>query len=258
MQNSEQDNSPLSPSNAQPVSTPPSAENTVDSQETTPTPFPSANEVPPSETPPTPPTEPVSPPEKPRRSSLYYLITLILFIVGIALGFSLFKLMPAESKKIAPQKEATADTLTLPSDAVQIQECASHKGTLYIRPTDIPVGPVYMVHKGKVIGLEFMLGKDEFLQGKNYENLQGLGMKVDHVSIGLLSQGHEGYTAPHYHVDFYNVSREIKDAITCPTNANSPTTPSSSSSATPNATPSSTMTPSSPSGAMQTEPHMAH
>lgn len=149
-------------------------------------------------------------------SSLVYLLSLVTLVVGVGLGYFLYSYSATQPPPQTPQPEVKSQELVLPSDTVRIQSCANAKGTLYVKPADIPVGPVYMVNNGKVIGIEYMLSKDEFLQGKSYKYLAGLGVKIDHVNIGLLSAGHEGYTAPHFHVDMYIVPKEISDAILCP------------------------------------------
>lgn len=195
-------------------------------------------------------TQTYSPPETPTsnfskapsaNNSLYYLFAFAIFMLGLGVGFFLYKF---SNPQVTTFERPTPDTnmpITLPSDAVQIQSCSNNKGALYVKPTDIPVGPVYMVNNSRVIGVEFMLSKDEFINGKSFKYLSGLGAKVDHVNIGLLSEGHEGYTIPHYHVDLYLVPKEVEESIKCPnsptapqpTNSPLPTTKASTSSSTP-------------------------
>lgn len=158
-----------------------------------------------------------------RRNPLVYLVTLVLFIIGIVLGFFLVQLMPNRTTKM-PVAEGMAE-ITLPTDAQQIQACADHKGALYIQPKNIhpkdePIGPVYMVNKGKVIGMEFMVAKNDIMQEKSFTDLQGLGMKVDHINVEPESSGHEGFPASHYHLDFYSVSKAVEQAIVCPGSSN--------------------------------------
>lgn len=165
-----------------------------------------------------------------------YLLMIISLFVGVLVGYSFFIAYPLE--KISPDISYTqpnSKELTLPADAVRIQSCANHKGSLYAKPSNIPDGPVYMVYNGKVIGIEFMLDKDDFLQGKSYQFLSALNVQVNHVNIGFLSQGHEGYPIPHYHVDLYTVGKEEELAIKCPTTSAQITLPPASSSALPTA-----------------------
>ncbi len=155
----------------------------------------------------------------PKSNPWIYLLSIFTLILGIALGYVLFKTLPGIKTVNTSLPESTKEVkeITLPTDAVKIQLCSDHRGSLYIKPQDIPVGPVYMVNEGKVIGIEYMLEKDQVLDGQSYKGLTGLGIKIDHVNIGLLSQGHEGFTAPHYHVDLYSVSKDVEQAIVCPT-----------------------------------------
>lgn len=111
---------------------------------------------------------------------------------------------------------APAPDLTVPADATILAQCAKGRGTQYALPKDIPLGPVYNVYQGKVIGLEFMIGRDDLLSAnKNYLNLPLFGQKYDHINIGLLSQGHAGYPVPHYHVDLFTIPDSVSKAITC-------------------------------------------
>lgn len=147
-------------------------------------------------------------------------IAIVMLVIGVGFGYLLSNMLGGNKGTTnAPAVAQKSADLTLPPDAVRIQACSDHRGSLYVKPADIPVGPVYMVNNGKVIGVEFMLAKDEFLNGKSFKYLSGLGVKVDHVNIGLLSQGHEGYPIPHYHVDMYSVPKSVEDGITCSSSA---------------------------------------
>lgn len=164
------------------------------------------------------------------KTSLALGIAAVTLIIGLLGGYVLvqsFAGKPQGEQK--PEAQENNTTLVLPDDASLIQSCSDRRGSLYVKAADIPVGPIYMVNNGKVIGLEYMLSKDEFLQGKSYKDLKALGLKVDHVNIGLLSQGHEGYTNSHYHVDMYTVGRSVEEAIKCQTT----TSPTASMSAMP-------------------------
>ncbi len=155
-------------------------------------------------------------PDSSMTNTINYVLALITFLLGILLGYFLLRSLTNENAAVPQTEKATQGEIGLPVDTIQIQACADRKGSLYVRSGDIPVGPVYMVHEGKVIGIEFMLAKEDFLSGKSYKDLAGLNMEVDHVNVGLLSQGHEGYTRPHYHVDVYRVSKEVEEGIKCP------------------------------------------
>lgn len=182
-------------------------------QQTTPAPY--------VATPPPPPPVSQMPPNNSSSSSTTsYLIALLTLLIGAFLGYFLSHILVAKQELIAKKPEPISQaqqSITLPADAIQVQACSDKKGALYVRPADIPVGPVYLVHNQKVIGIEYMLGKDEFLEGKSYKYLHGAGVKVNYVNVGLVSQGHEGYVQPHYHVDLFVVNKEIPESIKCPT-----------------------------------------
>lgn len=147
-----------------------------------------------------------------------YLLTFLTLVFGILCGYLLVTEFPSNKMITAPLPSGKTKTsvVTLPPDAVIISSCSLHQGALYVKPSDIPIGPMYMVNNGKVIGLEFMLDRSQFLAGQSFDFLRGLGMKVDHINVGYLEHGHAGHNTPHYHVDLYNISREEEQAITCP------------------------------------------
>ncbi len=113
-------------------------------------------------------------------------------------------------------KDVSSTELSVPQDATVIAQCAKGRGTQYALPKDIPLGPVYNVYEGKVIGIEYMVGKDDLLtSAKSYLNLPLKNIKYDHVNIGLLSQGHAGFPQPHDHVSFMMVPTSLTDKIIC-------------------------------------------
>ena len=156
-------------------------------------------------------------PQDPYFNSLKYIVALIFLLLGIIGGYILSILSPS-SFQLTSKQQKTAKTLgktTIPQNAVRIQSCADRRGALYIRPEDVPIGPIYMVYDGEVIGLEYMLAQDDFLKGKPYINLPAHGMQIDHVNTGLIKHGHAGYSQAHYHVDLYRVKPEVEEAIIC-------------------------------------------
>ena len=172
-----------------------------------------------SETPPPAPNIPLGTQPPKSRTTL-----LIVGIVGLAVvcavgGFFAGHTTASSAKntvmKPTPVVEAA---ITLPTDATQISKCAIGRGAQYALPKDIPLGPVYNVYQGKVIGIEYMVGKDDLLtKNQSFLNLALANQKYDHVNIGLLSQGHSGFPSPHYHVDVMMVPKTVTDLITCKT-----------------------------------------
>jgi uncharacterized protein YjiS (DUF1127 family) len=84
----------------------------------------------------------------------------------------------------------------------------------WARPEDLPLGPIYCIMDGKVIGAEFMIAQDDLLMGRSFERLR-LGMKgklppVDHLELNYMPHGHEGYEAPHYDLHMYFIPPEAR------------------------------------------------
>ena len=54
----------------------------------------------------------------------------------------------------------TAKTLALPADAVKLTDVIPQMGEHWANPAQLPLGPIYNVYKGEVIGLEYMWSED--------------------------------------------------------------------------------------------------
>jgi len=160
-------------------------------------------------------------------SPIFYLMLFVFLVIGIGLGY-LLHLAVVDTTRISNQAEiesTSPKTISLPSDAVRIQTCSTGRGALYIKPSDIPRGPIYMVHNDKVVGLEYMISQDEFLSGTSVNDLVGFEMPVNHVNIGRISEGHAGYTEPHYHVDLLMITPEAQTTIVCESGTENHTMP---------------------------------
>lgn len=197
--------------------------NNSNSQPTTITPststVPPVDSAPPSVSSPTPPPAPT--PKQHGKNRVLLIVALLILVAGVSVGSYLLGSNKNNASKNATNTnkvEVVEKELTVPQGATVIAQCAKGRGTQYALPKDIPLGPVYNVYEGKVIGIEFMVGKDDLVgAAKNYLNLPLSGAKYDHVNIGLLSQGHAGFTSPHYHVDIMMVPKTTTDKITCTT-----------------------------------------
>jgi hypothetical protein len=87
------------------------------------------------------------------------------------------------------------------------------------------MGPIYMVYKGEVIGVEYMWSRD-MLQEISIPTPEGaevfealapvpVGATVDHMDITFVPEGHPGiYEVPHWDIHMYFISQEEKAAIT--------------------------------------------
>lgn len=165
--------------------------------------------------------QPSSPQPDKSRTKLVLIILAVLLVFIVILGIagyiasnSIIRAVNNNSANIKVEQEQSK--LTLPEGATVIAQCAKGRGTQYALPKDIPLGPVYNVHEGEVIGIEFMIGKDELLlESKNFLNLPLNNVKYNHINVGLLSEGHAGFTSPHYHVDVMMVPTSVTEQITC-------------------------------------------
>lgn len=163
---------------------------------------------------------PSVPPDKHNRKLLLRSVIACAVIIAITIfGMGGYSIGYSRGQTAQGQVDSRANALKIelkaPADATIISQCAKGRGTQYVLPKDIPQGPVYNVYKGKVIGLEFMIGKNDLLNAKSFLSLPLYGHSYDHIDVGLLSQGHAGYPEPHYHVDVYNVTPAESAAITC-------------------------------------------
>lgn len=162
--------------------------------------------------------QPVAP--QPKETNKKPLLMALLIVISSALvgfgGYALGNSNATSDNAVVNEEETTEQELTLPAGATVIAECAKGRGTQYALPKDIPLGPVYNVHEGEIIGIEYMIGKDELLvESRNFLNLPLNDMKYDHINVGLLSEGHAGFPSPHYHVDVMMVPTSVTDQITC-------------------------------------------
>lgn len=110
--------------------------------------------------------------------------------------------------------------LKLPAGAIKISEAVPAMGEHWANPKDLPLGPIYLVWQGKVIGVEYMFTLAMLNASPNrraapdskltlrYDtpNLMLFGQKIDHLTISYMPDGHDGFKVPHYDYHFYFVS----------------------------------------------------
>jgi hypothetical protein len=89
-------------------------------------------------------------------------------------------------------------------------------GEHWVNPKDHPPGPIYCVHKGKVVCIEYMMSQANLQAGKSWPELVGLKNlpPIHYVDMGFVSKGHPGYEIPHYDLPIYFVSRDALKTIT--------------------------------------------
>jgi hypothetical protein len=144
------------------------------------------------------------------------MVLLVLIIVGAATagGYIFGK----RSVKPAPAQQTTQAGITIPQGATVTAECIDGLGKQYVLPADIPFGPIYNVHDGKVTGIEYMVGAAEILKDPNrFMNMPGFNHQFDHINIDYLPSGHAGNINDHFHVDLFTISKEEAAGIKCAT-----------------------------------------
>lgn len=121
-------------------------------------------------------------------------------------------------KSVKPMEVMTDAGLTLPKDAVVTTECANGLGKQFIESKNIPNGPLYNVHDGKVIGLEMMFNASEIKANPSrFTNVDLGDHSFKYLRIESVVEGHAGNTEPHYHLDFFTEDKTMVDAIKCST-----------------------------------------
>jgi hypothetical protein len=114
----------------------------------------------------------------------------------------------------AAQAESAYDRLPdatmLPANVVQISPLVPTMGEHWADPATLPLGPIYCVHNGKIVCLEFMMSQEDYAGGKSWPVLAGIeGLPpVNHLNISFEAHGHEGFEVPHYDLHMYFLSPE--------------------------------------------------
>lgn len=188
-------------------------------------------QVPPTQPPPPPAGNMQRPPEIRNKSP--YLLGIIMFIVGIVCGILLFITYPRFISK-TPVKTQSASvsptTLTLPKDAVMIQDCVDNKGALFAKSKDLSKDPIYMVYQNKIIGLEYSFFPDDFDNGNLAKDINTQDLKINHVNTSVVFSSQSDSTSPQAYIDFYFIDPNSKTKIKCekPTPSDEPSSSSAS------------------------------
>lgn len=109
--------------------------------------------------------------------------------------------------------------LALPEGTIKITESVPAMGEHWANPQagDLPTGPVYGVHDGKLVFLEYMIAQDDFIKGVDHTNLGGMkgvpSPAVVQMDIEFQKDGHEGFEVPHYDIHAYFISDEEQHKI---------------------------------------------
>jgi hypothetical protein len=146
--------------------------------------------------------------------------------------------MQVDKASVTPETETPM--VTLPDDAVKVSECIPFMGEHWVQPSKLPLGPYYVVYKGKVTALEYMFTPDKIpgekgakmseaeamdFMKKNNLTLADL-VKTFDLHLPLQNQKyqflsiewnapHSGITTPHIDTHAYLISEEETKLI-CP------------------------------------------
>ena len=117
-----------------------------------------------------------------------------------------------------------APKLELPEGTVPLSPVIPAMGEHWANPDQLPLGPIYLVYKGEVIGIEYMWSED-MMQEVSIPTPEGpevfnalvplpVGVTVDHVDVAFMPHGHDGFEVPHRDIHMYFITPEEKAAIT--------------------------------------------
>jgi hypothetical protein len=110
-------------------------------------------------------------------------------------------------------------TWVAPEGVIRVSACVPLMGEHWANPADLPLGPIYTVHNGRLTSVEYMIAQADFLAGRSWDDLKtlywGREVPIQNVNIGFVPMGHEGYEVPHYDLHFYTITDPEVRAITC-------------------------------------------
>ncbi len=107
----------------------------------------------------------------------------------------------------------------LPQGTVQLSPSMPTMGEHWANPDNMPLGPIYLVYEGDVIGIEYMYSQDmlseisiatpegleSFLELANVE----VKHAVDHIDVAFHPEGHEFFEVPHWDIHIYFISHAL-------------------------------------------------
>ncbi len=180
--------------------------------------------------------QPHTPPQT--KSSNARKILIFVLIIALFAGSNYGAFYIGKQNKDATKTVEVAVTqkpISLPKEAIVLNECIPGRGKQYIEPKNIPSGPIYDVRNTEVIAIEYSLGvKALFANPDQFSNtLMSLikDRQVDHFDIAQQAPK-LGDTDQMINLIMFVVSKEEAAKITCgvaapTTPTTTPTTPSS-------------------------------
>ncbi|WP_240689212.1 superoxide dismutase family protein [Ammoniphilus sp. YIM 78166] len=116
-------------------------------------------------------------------------------------------------------KRKEAYVLVLPEGTINLEPGAvvPAMGEHWANPAEMPLGPIYGVHEGRLVFLEYMIAQDDFVKGKSYPDIPGMkglpSPAVVHTDIEFQPVGHPGFEIPHYDIHMYFITDEEQHQI---------------------------------------------
>lgn len=146
----------------------------------------------------------------------YILVGLAVFVALLfcLVGYESFSAGAARGRAVRSTETAAAAAivpLQVPQGARLISACTAQRGAQYELPQDAANGPVFNVYKGKVIGLEYIISKQDLNSNQSFVGLPLYNKRYDHLNIGATP----GSPVTQYDIDLYNISSAALAAITC-------------------------------------------
>lgn len=109
--------------------------------------------------------------------------------------------------------------LVLPEGVIQLEGgfVIPAMGEHWANPTLLPTGPIFGVHHNKLVFIEYMISQEDFMNGENHRNLQGIegipNPPIVQTDIEFQPEGHPGFEVPHFDIHAYYISDEEQQAI---------------------------------------------
>ncbi len=157
----------------------------------------------------------IAPPTKRGSKKLLWLIISSLLLAAAGYGGYYYGARGKTDDAKKPAVQTTVQTVTVPKDATLTAGCVEGRGKQYILPKDIPNGPIYDVHDGKVIALEFLVASAQLTSTPDkFSALSLPSGAYDHLAV-ISVDPHAGLAEIHFHVVAYLISRAEAKQITC-------------------------------------------
>lgn len=155
-----------------------------------------------------------------RLKTILILFGIIILLAGTAAGAYVL----GRGDKEIVYKEREPKSLDLPPQAVVMTECVPGRGKQYILPQDIPKGPIYDVHDGKVVAIEYRIVIKDVESDPNQLSNTILGLTrdypVDHFSM-VPEIANSNNPVESFHLAMFVVPKEEANKISCPAPASS-------------------------------------